>query len=85
MKHNINLKWPYSVEIKQQHWVEQGHINELDLGNKQDCMLVLQVTPFAERVWSRCNHPQQKLDVANQIRALHRSHPLSWGTITSRV
>ena len=49
MKHNINLKWPYSVEIKQQHWVEQGHINELDLGNKQDCMLVLQATPFAER------------------------------------
>ena len=24
--------------------------------------------------------PQQKLDVANQIHALHRSHPLSWST-----
>ena len=28
--------------------------------------------------------PQQKLDVTNQIRALRRSHPLSWSTITSQ-
>ena len=28
--------------------------------------------------------PQQKLDVANQIRTC-RSHPLSWSTITSSV
>ena len=29
--------------------------------------------------------PRQKLDVANQIRTHHRSHPLSWSTITLSV
>ena len=28
--------------------------------------------------------PRQKLVVTNQIRALRRSHPLSWSTITSQ-
>ena len=46
--------------------------------------VVLQAAPFAERgrVWSRRNYwvvATQKLAMTNQIHALCRSHPLSWG------
>ena len=61
---------------------------QLDL-NLREKRLVSQPTPFIERGSGHTATiellPQQKLDVTNQNRALCRSHPLSWSTITSRV
>ena len=50
--------------------------------------VVSQATPFAERGSGHTATIElllrQKLDVTNQICALHRLHPLSWSTITSQ-